>query len=203
MPMTRTAPPSEDANNQDLFVWALYALGGADEDIDVEAVYLKSFELAPARLGWRTRPDLPDYKKTAKALQSVEASTHPGLIVKRGAYQRRLTAEGVRWVERNRPLLERLYGGRHRVAEVATSAHGQRRLAVRSSEQFLRWRSGGSLDLQDLADTLECSPASPASVWDSRLNELRRVADVTGDADLRRFAEVAAEFVADQRGGRR
>ena len=102
----RSAPPSEEPNNQDVFIWALYLLGGADLDIDVEAVYLKSFKLAPARLGWRTHPEIPDYKKTAKALQSVEASTHVGLVQRQGPYHRRLTAEGVRWVEANRAQLE-------------------------------------------------------------------------------------------------
>ncbi len=72
----RTSPPSDQPNNQDVFVWALYLLGGADRGVDVEEIYLKCFELAPARLGWRTRPDLPDYKKASKALQSIEAKTH-------------------------------------------------------------------------------------------------------------------------------
>jgi hypothetical protein len=67
--MTRTAPPNQTANNQDVFIWSLYQLGGADRSIEVEDIYLKAFDIAPARLGWRTRPDLPDYKKVAKALQ--------------------------------------------------------------------------------------------------------------------------------------
>ena len=46
--------------------------------MDVEEIYLKCFEIAPARLGWRTRPEIPDYKKISKALQSVEAKTHTG-----------------------------------------------------------------------------------------------------------------------------
>lgn len=189
----RTAPPSTEANNQDIFVWALFLLGGADRDVDVEEVYLKSFELAPARLGWRTRPDLPDYKKTAKALQSVEAASHPGLIAKRGAYQRRLTAEGTDWVERNRPLLARLYGGR--VPEVSTSVLGQRRAALRGSAQFVNWRKGVGFDSVDLADALECSPASPDSVWASRLDELRRIASVTADPELAQFADEADRFL--------
>ena len=72
----RKDPPSSEANNQDVFVWALYLLGGADKDVDVEEIYLKCFELAPARLGWRTHPEIADYKKTSKALQSIEATTH-------------------------------------------------------------------------------------------------------------------------------
>lgn len=195
----RSAPPSDEANNQDLFVWALFVLGGADRDVDVEEVYLKSFELAPARLGWRTRPEIPDYKKTAKALQSVESTSHPGLIAKRGPYQRRLTSEGVAWVERNRPLLAKIYGGR--VPEVSVSALGQRRAALRGSAQFLSWKRGQGFDPIELADALECSPASPTSVWEARIDELVRVARVTQDPELAKFAEEASQFLRPRAAG--
>jgi len=80
--------PSGNHNNDDLLVWALHLLGGAERWVDVEELYLKAFELAPARLSWRTRPDLPDYKKCAKALQAVESpkgSNHHGLLAKNGS----------------------------------------------------------------------------------------------------------------------
>lgn len=191
----RAAPASGEPNNQDLFVWALYVLGGSDRDVDVEEVYLRSFELAPARLGWRTRPEIPDYKKTAKALQSVEATTHRGLIAKRGSYRRRLTAEGVRWVEQNRPVLESLYGGSATVAEVPSSALGRRRSIIRRSKQFIAWLEGSQMNLLDLADALECSPTSPAALWKARVEEIRRVAAITGDSELDRFASTADTYV--------
>lgn len=71
---TQIDPPSFDANNNDLLVWSLFLLDGAEKWVDVENIYLKAFELGPARLSWRTRADIPDYKKVSKALQSVEAS---------------------------------------------------------------------------------------------------------------------------------
>jgi hypothetical protein len=103
----RNEPPSPEANNQDVFVWALYLLGGADRDVDVEEIYLKCFELAPARLGWRTHPEIPDYKKTSKALQSIEATTHVGLLHRPHKYSRRLTLEGIKWVEAYKEILEK------------------------------------------------------------------------------------------------
>ena len=106
----RRAPASGVPNNQDVFVWALFQLGGAEHDVDVEAIFLRSFDLAPARLGWRTRPDLPDYKKAAKALQSVESKTHVGLVHRTSPYLRRLTTAGTVWVEQNRSILERRQG---------------------------------------------------------------------------------------------
>lgn len=192
----RSAPPSEEPNNQDVFIWALYLLGGADLDIDVEAVYLKSFELAPARLGWRTHPEIPDYKKTAKALQSVEASTHVGLVQRQGPYHRRLTAEGVRWVEAHRAQLERTYSGKAPVRAAATSDHERARRRIQASPAFQLWQTTGVVeDLFDTADALECSAASPADVWRTRLEEVRRTADVTQDHTLAEFAEAVTKLL--------
>lgn len=64
--------PSGTHNNSDLLVWACYQCGGFDRWIEVEELYLNAFELALARLAWRTRGNLPDYKKCAKALQELE-----------------------------------------------------------------------------------------------------------------------------------
>ena len=88
-------PPSMNANNQDLFVWSLFLLNGGSEWVDVEDIYLKSFELAPERLSWRTRRDIPDYKKCAKALQSVEApgKNHEGMLVKKSEHERKLSTK--------------------------------------------------------------------------------------------------------------
>jgi len=197
----RTSPPSGEPNNQDVFIWALYLLGGADLDIDVEAIYLKSFDLAPARLGWRTRPDLPDYKKTAKALQSIEATTHVGLVHRVGPYTRRLTAEGVRWIEKFMPILSSVYSGDAPVRAAATNDHERRRQRIVSSPAYAAWRTVGEIDLFDSADAFECSAASPASVWRGRLEEARRAADVLRDGELAQFVESMQRFLATNVGG--
>lgn len=194
----RIAPPSTEANNQDVFVWALYLLGGADRDVDVEDVYLKSFELAPARLGWRTRPEIPDYKKTSKALQSVEATTHVGLVRKVGQHTRRLTADGAAWVERYRTILEGTYSSAKAVPVTRRSQHDRTRRAVRESKAFESWVNGDPFTLEHLADALDCNPASSKKVWASRLDGIRRTADVSSDRELSNFASAAAEFLRER-----
>jgi len=197
----RTAPPSGEPNNQDVFIWALYLLGGADRDVDVEEIYLKSFELAPARLGWRTRPDLPDYKKTSKALQSIEATTHVGLVHKASAYKRRLTVEGSHWVELYRSLLEKTYGAAT-VRAAATNQHERSRQRLKSSTAYTAWQAHNEPNLFDLADAFECSAASPEGVWRSRLEEARRAADVLKDEDLAAFLAASSKFLTDRNGAR-
>ena len=199
----RTAPPNEEPNNQDVFIWALYLLGGGDHDVDVEEVYLKAFELAPARLGWRTHPEIPDYKKTAKALQSIEAKTHVGLVHRTSAYLRRLTVAGVQWTEAYKGLLERNYEGDQPVRPAASNEHERRRRNLKASKAYVEFELGNEPDLFDLADAFECSAASPANVWKGRLEEARRSADVLKDAQLAAFAAYVHDFISSKIGGHR
>lgn len=170
------------ANNQDVFVWALSQLGGSERAVDVEEIFIKCFELAPARLGWRTHPEIPDYKKISKALQSVEAKTHVGLIEKTDQYHRRLTALGINWIEANRGVLESRYGGAPVIASTK-SPHERLRRRIRESRVF----SSPSPSLVEIAEILECSPASVSSVWQSRLTQVEVAAQALSDNDLSSF----------------
>ena len=186
---TRTTPPSDTANNQDVFLWALYVLGGADRDVDVEDIYLKCFEMAPARLAWRTQPQLPDYKKTSKALQSVEASTHVGLIHRPHQYSRRLTIEGIKWVEAYKEILERVYSKQVVAASTNTNMYERTRQSIKDSSSWRVFQSDPKmLDIADLAALLRCTATSPQETWKSRLLDLKRAAEVLDDKDLAEFA---------------
>lgn len=185
----RVNPPSDVANNQDVFIWALYLLGGADKDVDVEDIYLKCFEMAPARLGWRTQPHIPDYKKTSKALQSVEATTHVGLIHRPHQYSRRLTIEGVKWVEAYKELLERVYSVKAVAASTNTNTNERLRQNIRQSTVWRAFESNSfEFNISDLAALLRCNATSPQETWKSRILEIRRAADVLNDQELSQFA---------------
>lgn len=195
-PRARTEPPGLEPNNQDVFVWALFLLGGADKDVDVEEIYLKCFELAPARLGWRTKPEIPDYKKTSKALQSVEATTHIGLINRPHQYARRLTPEGVTWVETYESQLKQTYSGDPVSAAPATNQYERIRRTLKESLVWAQYESG-KLDfyLPDLASAFRCSATSPRTTWEIRINELKRAAQVLQDDHLKEFMETSEKFI--------
>jgi len=75
--------PIDEVANWEIFLWAVYQLGGSSHFVDIEDVSYECFKIAPARFGWRTRPELPDYKKCTKALQEAgrEASNYElGLV---------------------------------------------------------------------------------------------------------------------------
>lgn len=196
-PSVRKDPPSPEANNQDVFVWALYLLGGADKDVDVEEIYLKCFELAPARLGWRTHPEIPDYKKTSKALQSIEATTHVGLLHRPHKYSRRLTLEGIKWVEAYRAILERNYSKAIVQASKTTNQHERKRHELKKSDAWAKFLIDPStVEISDAAAALHCSAASPMSVWSGRVNDLRRTGDLLSDESILNFADfVEAQFI--------
>lgn len=187
----RTAPPSLEANNNDVFMWAVFALGGAEKPIDVEDIYFKAFEIAPMRLGWRTRPELPNFKKTAKALQEIEANSHVGLLQKLGANYRRLTPAGVTWIEKYQDTLQALYGGSASVAGTKTSEDARSERELKTSEVWVLWKSGKALNISYLAHVLNCTRASSPGVWEDRLADLERLATHSGDVDVKKFAHEA------------
>ena len=187
----RTDPPSESPNNQDALVFALYLLGGADKDVDVEDMFLKCHELAPARLSWRTRPDLPDYKKVSKALQSVEASTHVGLFHHTNQYARRLTLDGNRWVETYISILERVYSKAPVQASKNTNMHERKRHEIKNSQVWVLFKeSPANIGIEDFASVLQCSAASSQTTWASRVHDVKRAADVLQDQELMQFAQI-------------
>ena len=187
----RTDPPSESPNNQDSLVFALYLLGGADKDVDVEDMFLKCHELAPARLSWRTRPDLPDYKKVSKALQSVEASTHVGLFHHTNQYARRLTLDGNRWVETYISILERVYSKAPVQASKNTNMHERKRHEIKNSQVWVLFKeSPANIGIEDFASVLQCSAASSQTTWASRVHDVKRAADVLQDQELMQFAQL-------------
>ena len=197
----RNEPPSPEANNQDVFVWALYLLGGADKDVDVEEIYLKCFELAPARLGWRTHPEIPDYKKTSKALQSIEATTHVGLLHRPHKYSRRLTLEGIKWVEAYKEILEKNYSKAIVLASKTTNQHERKRHELKKSDAWAKFLMDPStVEISDAAAALQCSAASPMSVWSGRVNDLRRTGDLLSDDLILNFADfVEAQFISGRK----
>jgi hypothetical protein len=197
----RIEPPSPEANNQDVFVWALYLLGGADNDVDVEEIYLKCFELAPARLGWRTHPEIPDYKKTSKALQSIEATTHVGLLHRPHKYSRRLTLEGIKWVESYRAILEKNYSKAIVQASKTTNQHERRRHELKRSDAWAKFLiDPATVEISDAAAALQCSAASPLSVWSGRVNDLRRTGDLLSDESILNFADfIEAQFISGRK----
>lgn len=183
----------------------MYQLGAADRWIDVEEVYLKTFELAPARLSWRTRPDIPDYKKCAKALQELEdprRSDHLGLVDKNGAYERRLTTTGTSWCLEHADVLTALYSG-----GVVPSASGQgdsRKIrTVTGTDAYLSWKDTGEMTstIWELADAFRCTGDSPASIWRARLDDHLRAAERNAHRELAEFIQEARTVVDEEVAG--
>lgn len=187
----RTAPPSAEANNTDVFMWAVHLLGGESKLVDVEDIYFKAFELAPLRLGWRTRPEIPNFKKAAKALQEIEAKSHVGLLQKMGANHRRLTPMGVAWIEKYKSLLSQIYSGESAVSASSNTEVMRTYREIKSSEVWALWVSGKKLTISYLANVLNCSKASPKEIWIDRLADLVEVARVSKDIEFNNFADEA------------
>lgn len=175
---------TEPVTNSDVFLWALYELDGGDEFVDVEEVFIRAFELAPLRLSWRTRPDLPDLKKCSKALRDAEGR-EPRLLVKKGPEMRRLTVEGQQWIEENFDRLAEALGGSRPVRAPRTRTPSRLIGQALRSPVFTTWRETGRVTNEKwrVAEMLRCSPDSSRTVFRDRLEALRGAAYSAGRDD--------------------
>lgn len=190
-------PPSPNPNNADLIVWSLYVLGGASKRIDVEDLYLKCFDIAPLRLSWRTRPDIPDYKKCAKALQEVEDSRRSNkvtLIIRLDQYNRQLSVDGVKWCEENHVLLDQLYGSYVPPAQNQEVARKAKRIF--ESIAFSKFnKTPNELTRGDIAIALRCTETASKQIWQSRLDEIDNAARALNRDDLAGFVASARQII--------
>lgn len=196
--------PSAQHNNGDLLLWALYTVGGAERWVDVEEIYLAAFRLAPARLAWRTRPDLPNYKICARGLQDLENAREPrygGLLEKRGPLHRKLTLAGVTWCETHSTALASLYGGSI-VPSAAPQDDARRLRSVTRSDAFGVWSATNVLStpIWELAELFRCLPDSSRAIWHSRLDDHVVAARRNGRTDVEAFLECVRRKVDDQHG---
>jgi hypothetical protein len=180
---------SEPVTSSEVFLWALYELGGADDFVDVEDAFFKAFQLAPLRLSWRTRQDLPDLKKCSKALRDAEGRK-PKLMVKNGADKRRLTVAGQRWIEENFERLAQALGGGDRLVGPSRIRIPSRLVSqATQTAVFTDWVENGAITEQKwrVAEMLRCSPDSSRSVFHDRLETLRAAAYSSGRRDVLEF----------------
>jgi len=198
--MSATRPvksPSSSHNNADLLVWACFIAGGYERWLDVEELYLKAFALGSNRLSWRTRPDLADYKKCAKALQELEdekRSDHLGLFLKQGKYQRKLSNDGLKWCQQYGSILTKLYTGSVVPSAVTQEPHKMIRI-LEKTEAFQHFQRSGdvSTELWQLAESLQCMVDSVQAIWTSRLDALSSYAGTNGRVDVERFVLLVRE----------
>jgi hypothetical protein len=179
----------EEASNWEIFVWALSDLGGAKSMIDVEAVFVRCFEFAPRRFAWRTRPDLPDYKKCAKALRDAEAR-RPVLLIKTGdRFGRQLTVAGQQWVLNNTRRLRPILGDMPNVSQPKQRPQSRMLAEFERSQAFQQWKTESALPTEKwrVADLLRCSPDSSQQIWVTRLESLRSAAYAAEKTDLLEF----------------
>jgi len=196
-----TAAP--EIANWEIFLWAASQLGGSSQFIDIEDIFCKCFEIAPARLGWRTRPEIPDYKKCAKALQEAEAR-RPRLLIKTGdAYGRQLTAEGQRWIEQNKQKLSRIITTGTQVPEPKTRPRSRMIAEIERSRPFITWRETGEFPSEKwrLAEVLRCSPDSSPDTWAQRLETARAAAYASDNDTVLRFFDAVKVERSDWFGG--
>ncbi len=188
--------PVEDVPNWNAILWALYELGGKDDYVDIEDIYLRCFELAPQRFAWRTRPDLPDFKKCSKALQEAEVR-RPKLLVKTGdSFGRQLSVYGQKWIDANSKRLHDKLRESRVVREPRRRPRSRMLSEAENADAFLQWQENRVVPAEKwkVAELLRCSPDSNLAIWRNRLETLRAAAYSADRKDLLEFLK--AVFIA-------
>jgi hypothetical protein len=183
--------PSDEITNSDIFLWSLGRLGGGTEFVDVEDVFIRCFELAPKRFAWRTRNNLPDYKKCSKALRDAEARK-PRLLVKtRDGLKRQLTVEGQEWLSANESRMVTIVESGKTVQEPRSRPRIRLLADAERSDPYRRWTDEGVLPTQkwQVAELLRCSPDSDRRIWRERLQVLRAAANGADRVRLLHFLD--------------
>lgn len=122
-------------------------------------------------------------------MQSVEAETE--FIHKTHQYARRLTSSGLTWVNQNLDKLQTNYESQ-KVKPAATNHFYQRSAFIKAHPIWKEFKNENNVDvLHTLADSLECSPASPLQTWHGRFVELETMASVLEDDELDQFLTFA------------
>jgi len=191
--------PSDEIANWELFLWALASLGASDHFVDVEDASLECFRIAPARFSWRTRSDLPDYKKCSKALQEAEARV-PRLLVKAGdPFARQLTAEGQKWITENTMRLGAVLQAGAPVPEPSRRATSRLLAEIERSGPFAQWRETETVPPEKwrIAEVLRCSPDSSPHTWRERLESTRAVAYASKNTAVLRFLDTLPRLHPD------
>lgn len=175
-----------EITNGDLFLYALYRLGGAGKYIDVEDAFMEMWRLAPARFSWR-KYQQPNYKVMSKAIVDIGQRGDRDLLLGDGN-SRQLSAQGVEWVETRRAHFERIASGRE---TAAPDRRPSQRVAVELGKAppvraFVRGEEVG-LERNEIALLLRCAPDAPRSVWRERLETLRSAATDADRGELLRF----------------
>ncbi len=166
----------------------------------MEDIYLELFAVAPRKFGWRTRPDLPNFQYGHTALGRLEKDVYPEFIIRSSPNTRMLSNLGKSWVEAN---LERFQGLGEKGIVVLPSRAGEDAKLARSLKDSYAWKGWSSkeeVNLEDLADALECSLASSRSVWESRLNSLHDAAQNLSSTEIEEFTTFARSIVESELG---
>jgi hypothetical protein len=189
-----------DFANADLFLYALYRLGGAGRYVDVEDVFMEMWRLAPARLNWRTQP-IANYKIASKALVDIGQRGDSDLLLG-GGNHRQLTAKGVDWVRSHLTQFDAMANGDQ--PPPADRRPGQRAaVEIERSDIAREFMIKGAVELErtSVAQLLRCSPDAPRRVWRERLETLRSAAKDGERHDLLKFLDYLEHTRADWFGG--
>ncbi len=171
------APNPSELNNQDIFLYALYRLGGAGQYVNVEEVVQECWRLSPTRFGWK-KLEYPSDRTGWAAVGHIENGRGDLMMKTPNGLGRQLSAEGVEWIRSRLPSFERLAAKETRAPKTRRPSF---KVVAEASQHpwaaaYLAGDRNRQLGRLEAAVLLKCAPDSPRDVWRQRMATLRSAA---------------------------
>jgi len=183
-------PNGTELNNQDIFLYALYRLGGAGQYVDVEDVVQECWRLSPTRFGWR-KLQYPSDRTGWAAVGHIENGRSDLMMKTPNGLGRQLSAGGVEWVRARMSSFERLASEETRAPKTRRPSF---KIVAEASQHpwaasYLSGDRSKQLGKLAAAGLLRCAPDSPRDVWRQRLATLRSAAADNERSDILELLE--------------
>jgi hypothetical protein len=171
-------------SNNDIVALAVFILGGAVNQVDIEFVADKAYELAPSKFCWKHFPRRIDLRVVQYALKNAckeESAKITGSI--RHGYQ--MTPEGIEWAERISSQ------GISQVEATRAESQGHivelERKRLRHSIAFAKFAKGEQEEItrRDFQAFVRINEYFPPNLKSERIQRVANVAE--GQSDLRQL----------------
>jgi hypothetical protein len=183
--------------NRHIAAYALYELGGATQQVDVEDIFDLCFRIAPSRFGWRRHPEYPHFRNLAQALSDFERDQPKATIRGARGHTRQLSAEGAHWVEQRLGLFRTQLGPAGGSSKSNERPHRQQLAQLVRSPVAERYLAGmrEAPKHEELAAALGIAPDRPRHVWERRIERLRAETKDAGREDLGQLVDWVSTLV--------
>jgi len=190
---------NEKLTNQDIAIYALYRVGGAERWVHTEKVAHECYQLAPDRFSWELYPEYPAREPGRSALFDARKPKNGALVSGSQLKGWMLTPAGIDRVRTLLPEVEKLAGGQVQEVSDRQKVHAYFR-ELEAHPAYQRYVSENSCDRikpYEFTDFLKCTLDSGPEVIKDRIEKARTRAHTAEKGTILDFLAACEERFAE------